>query len=186
VLQCVYSRKQDWCTSVQKNLCQFVLYHVENCINLCQFGKGFLLVCPATPFSFPFCPCGLHPSSIGQLESHELGSLRGTRGYQVSNVAPLPSWWGSHTSSLHSPLPSLSLFLLAPATPLLFYIFSNFIFYNFGIVKKFGDGPSILGEWVYNTPIFWALPLHLEGWNLSFFMELRYFIFFQKMFLLML
>jgi hypothetical protein len=26
--------------SVQKNLCQFVLYLV-NCINLCQFGEGF-------------------------------------------------------------------------------------------------------------------------------------------------
>jgi hypothetical protein len=30
--------------SVQKNLCQFVLYLVGNCINLCQFGEGFLLV----------------------------------------------------------------------------------------------------------------------------------------------
>jgi hypothetical protein len=37
-------KKQDWCTSVQKNLCQFVLYLVGNCINLCQFGEGFLLV----------------------------------------------------------------------------------------------------------------------------------------------
>jgi hypothetical protein len=30
--------------SVQKNLCQFVLYHVGNCVNLCQFGEGFLLM----------------------------------------------------------------------------------------------------------------------------------------------
>jgi hypothetical protein len=30
--------------SVQKNLCQFMLYLVESCINLCQFGEGFLLV----------------------------------------------------------------------------------------------------------------------------------------------
>jgi hypothetical protein len=44
VLQCVYSWKQDWCTSVQKNLCQFVLYHVGDCVNLYQFGKGFLLM----------------------------------------------------------------------------------------------------------------------------------------------
>jgi hypothetical protein len=30
--------------SVQKNLSQFVLYLVGNCINLCQFEEGFLLV----------------------------------------------------------------------------------------------------------------------------------------------
>jgi hypothetical protein len=30
--------------SIQKNLCQFVLHHVGNCINLCQFGESFLLV----------------------------------------------------------------------------------------------------------------------------------------------
>jgi hypothetical protein len=30
--------------SIQKNLCQFVLYLVRNCINLCQFGEGFFLV----------------------------------------------------------------------------------------------------------------------------------------------
>jgi hypothetical protein len=32
--------------SVQKNLCQFGLYHVGDCVNLCQFGEGFLLVSP--------------------------------------------------------------------------------------------------------------------------------------------
>jgi hypothetical protein len=36
--------KQDWHTSVQKNLCQNVLYHVGNCVSLCQYGEGFLLV----------------------------------------------------------------------------------------------------------------------------------------------
>jgi hypothetical protein len=30
--------------SVQKNLCQNVLYHVGNCVSLCQYGEGFLLV----------------------------------------------------------------------------------------------------------------------------------------------
>jgi hypothetical protein len=46
VLQCVYSRKQDWHTSVQKNLWQNVFYHVGNCVSLCQYGEGFLLVHP--------------------------------------------------------------------------------------------------------------------------------------------
>ena len=36
--------KQDWRTNVQKNLCQFALYHIGNCINLCQFREGFLLI----------------------------------------------------------------------------------------------------------------------------------------------
>jgi hypothetical protein len=27
--------------SIQKNLCQFVLYHVGNCVNLYQFREGF-------------------------------------------------------------------------------------------------------------------------------------------------
>ena len=30
--------------SVQKNLCQFVFYLVGNCVNLCHFGEGFLLM----------------------------------------------------------------------------------------------------------------------------------------------
>jgi hypothetical protein len=56
-----------------------------------------------------------------------------------------------------------------------------FLFY-FGIMRKFEDGLGILGEWMYSTPIFWTLPLHLEGWNLPFLMELRDFIFFQILF----
>jgi hypothetical protein len=44
VLQWDYSRKQYWPTSVQKHLCQFELYHVGNFVNLCQYGKGFLLI----------------------------------------------------------------------------------------------------------------------------------------------
>jgi hypothetical protein len=39
-------KKQDWCTSVQKDLCQNVLYHVGNCVSLCQYGEGFLLMNP--------------------------------------------------------------------------------------------------------------------------------------------
>jgi hypothetical protein len=39
-----------------------------------------------------------------------------------------------------------------------------------------------LGERVYITPIFWTLPLHLEGWNLPFFMEFGGFIFFEILF----
>jgi hypothetical protein len=34
------------------------------------------------------------------------------------------------------------------------------------------------------SPIFWTLPLHLEGWNLPFLIELEDFIFFQILFLL--
>jgi hypothetical protein len=37
--------------SVQKNLCQFVLYLVGNCVNLCQFGEDFLLVHPSVPWT---------------------------------------------------------------------------------------------------------------------------------------
>ena len=44
MLQCVYSRIQDWRTSVQRNLCQNVLYHIGNCVTLCQYGEGFFLV----------------------------------------------------------------------------------------------------------------------------------------------
>jgi hypothetical protein len=40
-LQCVYSRKQDWHTNVQKNSCQFLLYNNGNSVNLCQHGEGF-------------------------------------------------------------------------------------------------------------------------------------------------
>ena len=41
------------------------------------------------------------------------------------------------------------------------------------------NGPGILEEWVYNTPIFWTVPLHLEVWNLPFVMELGDFIVFN-------
>jgi hypothetical protein len=43
----------------------------------------------------------------------------------------------------------------------------------------FEELPGILGEWVYNTPIFWSLPLHLEVLNLPFLMEIGDFTFFQ-------
>jgi hypothetical protein len=51
-----------------------------------------------------------------------------------------------------------------------------FWFFFFGLMRKFGDGPGILGEWVYSTPIFWRLPLHLGVCNLPFLMELGDFI----------
>jgi hypothetical protein len=38
------------------------------------------------------------------------------------------------------------------------------------------------GRMVYKTPIFWTLPLHLEGWNLPFLIELGFFIFFEIFF----
>jgi hypothetical protein len=43
------------------------------------------------------------------------------------------------------------------------------------------DRLGILGEWMYNTPIFWSLPLHLGGWNLPFLIELRKLINFFKL-----
>jgi hypothetical protein len=36
---------------------------------------------------------------------------------------------------------------------LIVFQFLLFLFY-FGIMRKFGDGPGILEEWVYNSPIF--------------------------------
>jgi hypothetical protein len=33
-------------TNVQKNLYQFVIYHVGNCVNLLQYEEGFLLLYP--------------------------------------------------------------------------------------------------------------------------------------------
>ena len=58
------------------------------------------------------------------------------------------------------------------------FFYFSFLFF-FGVMRKFGDGPDILEEWVYNTPIFWSLPLHLKVLNLPFLMELGDFIFFQ-------
>jgi hypothetical protein len=29
-----------------------------------------------------------------------------------------------------------------------------FLIFNLGFTRKFGDGPGILGEWMYNTSIF--------------------------------
>jgi hypothetical protein len=59
-----------------------------------------------------------------------------------------------------------------------------FEFFEF-LIKKWisgslGNGPRLLGEWVYNTPIFWSLSLHLEVLILPKFMESGDFTFFQK------
>jgi hypothetical protein len=64
--------------------------------------------------------------------------------------------------------------------------YPNF-FWNFLILKKWifgslGNGPGLLGEWVYDTPIFWSLPLHLEVLILPKFMESGDFIFFPNFF----
>jgi hypothetical protein len=54
-----------------------------------------------------------------------------------------------------------------------------FIFWEYEVL------PGILGEWVYNTPIFWSLPnLTLEVLNLPFLMEIGDFIFFQILYFL--
>ena len=44
--------------------------------------------------------------------------------------------------------------------PSFFWQLLNFKFYFFWY---FEDGHGIMGEWMYNTSIFWTLPLHLEG-----------------------
>jgi hypothetical protein len=54
-----------------------------------------------------------------------------------------------------------------------------FFFYNF-FLESLENGPGLLGEWVYSTPIFGSLPLHLEVLNVPFRMEIGGFIFFQK------
>jgi hypothetical protein len=57
----------------------------------------------------------------------------------------------------------------------------NFFEFFFGCL---GNGPRFLGEWVYNTSIFWSLPLHLEVLNLPFLMEIGDFTIFQILFFL--
>jgi hypothetical protein len=56
--------------------------------------------------------------------------------------------------------------------------FLNFFF------GSLGNGPGLLGEWVYNNPIFWSLPLHLEVLNIPILMEIGDFTFFQILFFL--
>jgi hypothetical protein len=61
-----------------------------------------------------------------------------------------------------------------------FFHFFDICLFIFGVMK---NGLGILGNWVYNTSIFWTLFLHLEVWNLPFVMELGDFIFFQNFWL---
>jgi hypothetical protein len=61
---------------------------------------------------------------------------------------------------------------------------SNFFNFLLSFFWTYKELPGILGEWVYNTPIFWSLPLHLEVLNLPFLMEIGDFTFFQILFLL--
>jgi hypothetical protein len=63
--------------------------------------------------------------------------------------------------------------------PPLFPIFWFFLFSFLEYYEEFWDGPSILVEWVYNTPIFKTLSLYLEGYYLSLLMEFGDLIFFS-------
>jgi hypothetical protein len=56
---------------------------------------------------------------------------------------------------------------------------SNFYKFFFG---TFVELLGILGEWMYSTPIFWSLPLHLEVLNLPFLMEIEGFNIFKILF----
>jgi hypothetical protein len=58
----------------------------------------------------------------------------------------------------------------------------DFFDFVFGILRKLRDGRGIWGEWVYNTPIFWSMPLHLEVLNLPFVMDIRDFTIFRILF----
>jgi hypothetical protein len=55
--------------SVQKNLCQFVLYLVGNCINLYHFGEGFLLVSNSPKMTLQ--TSSQHQKHHQPLESHK-------------------------------------------------------------------------------------------------------------------
>jgi hypothetical protein len=60
-------------------------------------------------------------------------------------------------------------------------VFNFFDFYFYFLIF-FGSSeelPGILGEWVYNTPIFLSLPLHFEVLNLPILMEFGDFTFFS-------
>ena len=61
---------------------------------------------------------------------------------------------------------------LSDCGPLFYFLIFFWFFW-----ESLRNGPCLLREWVYNTPIFLTLPLHLELWNLSFLMELEDFIF---------
>jgi hypothetical protein len=62
------------------------------------------------------------------------------------------------------------------------FLFCNFGIFYFLFFLRYEDGPGILEEWVYSTPNFLSLPLHLERWNLPFLMELRNYFLFQIIF----
>jgi hypothetical protein len=62
--------------------------------------------------------------------------------------------------------------------------FFGFFFFNFFFGGSFEEIPDILGEWVYNTPIFSSFPLHLEVSNLPFLIKFGDFIFFEILFFL--
>jgi hypothetical protein len=71
-------------------------------------------------------------------------------------------------------------YLAQTVVGLLFPFFFGFFFWG-GVLWGW---PWYLAKWVYNTPNFWTLPLHLGVLHLPFLMELGYFIFFQILFLL--
>jgi hypothetical protein len=81
--------------------------------------------------------------------------------------APAKSQWVTTARSLAD-------YGLLPMPPPFYFTFFFFFFFwyyeevwgwawRLGMGLAFGDGPGILGEWVYNTPIFGTLPLYLGG-----------------------
>jgi hypothetical protein len=62
----------------------------------------------------------------------------------------------------------------------LYPFFWKKVIYKFYFFGSWGNGPRLLGEWVYSTPIFWSLPLYLEVLILLEFIESGDFTFFQK------
>jgi hypothetical protein len=89
-----------------------------------------------------------------------------------------PTGWGVNPRSpARPPRVDASAYRAVPS-------FLKFFYLKKRIFGSSGNGPVLLGEWVYSTPIFWRMPLHLEVLIRQKFMESGDLTFFQKTFLL--
>jgi hypothetical protein len=109
--------------------------------------------------------------TCGQEEGREfwqervLGTRVGLAGNHWSPTRGHAVWVGRRPMIAHQPWLAVWQNAIYPPT---YPLFSNFMVFFWrggggGILRKFGDGPNILGEWLYNTPIFCTLPLYLKG-----------------------
>jgi hypothetical protein len=119
------------------------------------------------------------PKSGGRRRKERGGrkEKRGTCLWSASDCWLSASWQlavaGQGSSSLGRPatrghpLATAHSLTQAAAGPL----FPSFFWFKKKFVSVVWRWAWHLGEWVYSTPFFWTLPLHLEGWNLPFFTE---------------